>query len=480
MTPAEHKCDIIKLAPFALSRDFKKIHLFVFKVTFANRSTFSPMPQEQKQKKKRVPITALTKQEICIKKRENMKLRDEDLAKEYGLDRSTITKILKQRDKWLAIDPNSNYAKQKTQKSPKFPQIEEALAQWLTVTISQGNAVSDGQLQEKALEFAQMYGLRNEFQASNGWISKFKNRHQVRSGDSSGAPDVSLQIPPQSVPITGTVLSPPEHSNYSSTVSLPPTSNYTTSQSITSTSNRTNGTNALIGSASSSPYIFGASTSNSMGPHYIPSRIYPVSTTIAPHIPLENAAFIFCDYQNDVIGMFQTSNTLNQFLTRSKQLFTAVHQAQQKKNISCFSVGLYFRPGYPEVSPNNRHFENLKSLGRLVDGTKGAEFIDGMVPRDNDIVIQKRRTDAFYNTDLQMILESRNIHHIILSGIATGDVILSTTRSAADRDMSITVVRDCCFDGSDMVQNVLMDEIFPKQGVMVVSFEEIVNGLRSI
>lgn len=460
--------------------DFKKKHLFVFKVTFANRSTFSPMPQEQKQKKKRVPITALTKQEICIKKRENMKLRDEDLAKEYGLDRSTITKILKQRDKWLAIDPNSNYAKQKTQKSPKFPQIEEALATWLTMTISQGNAVSDGQLQEKALEYAQMYGLRNEFQASNGWISKFKNRHQVRNGDSSGAPDVSLQITPQSVPITGTVLSPPEHSNFSSTVSLPPTSNYTTPQSITSTTNRTNGTNALIGSASNSPYIFGASTSNSMGPHYIPSRIYPVSTTIAPHIPLENAAFIFCDYQNDVIGMFQTSNTLNQFLTRSKQLFTAVHQAQQKKNISCFSVGLYFRPGYPEVSPNNRHFENLKSLGRLVDGTKGAEFIDGMVPRDNDIVIQKRRTDAFYNTDLQMILESRNIHHIILSGSATRDVILSTTRSAADRDMSITVVRDCCFDENDMVQNVLMDEIFPKQGVMVVSFEEIVNGLRSI
>ncbi|CAG8471690.1 5898_t:CDS:2 [Racocetra fulgida] len=239
------------------------------------------MPQEQKQKKKRVPITALTKQEICIKKRENMKLRDEDLAKEYGLDRSTITKILKQRDKWLAIDPNSNYAKQKTQKSPKFPQIEEALASWLAITSSQGNAVSDGQLQEKALEFAQI----------------------------SGAPDVSLQITPQSAPITGTVLSPPEHSNFSSTVSL-------------------------------------------------------------------------------------------------------------------------FRPGYPEVSPNNRHFENLKSLGRLVDGTKGAEFIDGMVPRDVN--------------------------------------------------MSITVVRDCCFDGSDLVQNVLMDEIFPKQGVMVVSFEEIVNGLRSI
>jgi hypothetical protein len=179
------------------------------------------MPQEQKQKKKRVPITALTKQQICLKKRENLKLRDEDLAKEYGLDRSTITKILKQRDKWLAIDPNSNYAKQKTQKSPKFPQIEEALSQWLTINISNGGSISDAQLQEKALELAQTYGIRNEFQASNGWISKFKNRHQFRSGESQGTSEVALQVNPQSASISGTAyISPSEHSNFNNAVSL--------------------------------------------------------------------------------------------------------------------------------------------------------------------------------------------------------------------------------------------------------------------
>src|SRR6185369_274243 len=131
--------------------------------------------------------------EICIKKRENGKLRDEDLAREYGLDRSTITKILKQRERWLSIDPTSNHAKQKTQKSPKFPQIESALADWLTMAVSNGEAVSDAQLQTKALEFAQMYGIRNEFQASNGWISKFKTRHPFRPGEPIAAPEISLQ-----------------------------------------------------------------------------------------------------------------------------------------------------------------------------------------------------------------------------------------------------------------------------------------------
>jgi nicotinamidase-related amidase len=77
-----------------------------------------------------------------------------------------------------------------------------------------------------------------------------------------------------------------------------------------------------------------------------------------------------------------------------------------------------------------------------------------------------------------MILQLRNIRHIILSGIATGDVILSTCRSAADRDLSVTVVRECCFDGNEMVQSVLMSELFPHQGVTVTSLEDIVNGLR--
>lgn len=78
-----------------------------------------------------------------------------------------------------------------------------------------------------------------------------------------------------------------------------------------------------------------------------------------------------------------------------------------------------------------------------------------------------------------MILESLNIKHIILAGISTADVILSTSLSAADRDLCVTVVRECCFEGNDLVHNVLMDEIFPKQGVIVAPFQDIIDTLRS-
>ncbi|CAG8554063.1 4641_t:CDS:2 [Paraglomus brasilianum] len=430
------------------------------------------MPQEPKAKKKRVPITALTKQEICLKKRDNGKLRDEDLAREYGLDRSTITKILKQRERWLSIDPTSNHARQKTQKSPKFPQIESALADWLTMAVSNGEAVSDAQLQQKALEFAQMYGLRNEFQASNGWISKFKTRHHQprNNSDTTTTNEVSLSVSqPQTVPGTS-VLSSSEHQPY---INLTPTTSYTTPQS-----SRTNGATTIsMGPPSGSPLIhYPGTTSNTLGNPFTPSRMFTLDAM--SHFSLDNTAFVFCDYQNDVIAMYQNNASLNQCLTKSRNLFRSVHQHRQKKNLAIISVGVCFRQGYPEVSPHNAHFLMWKQFGRLVEGTKGAEFIDGLVPHEGDIVIKKRRIDAFYNTELKMVLESRNIRQVVLAGIDTGGVVLATMQSAADRDFKVVVVRDCCFDASESVQNTLMEEVLPKYGVMVVNLETIMAMLR--
>ena len=77
-----------------------------------------------------------------------------------------------------------------------------------------------------------------------------------------------------------------------------------------------------------------------------------------------------------------------------------------------------------------------------------------------------------------MVLESRNIRQVVLSGIDTGGVVLATMQSAADRDFKVVVVRDCCFDASESVQNTLMEEVLPKYGVMVVNLETIMAMLR--
>jgi nicotinamidase-related amidase len=77
-----------------------------------------------------------------------------------------------------------------------------------------------------------------------------------------------------------------------------------------------------------------------------------------------------------------------------------------------------------------------------------------------------------------MVLDSRNIRQIVIAGIDTGGVILSTVQSAVDRDYKIVVVRDCCFDGNELVQNMLMEEVLPKYGAAVTSMEAIMAMLR--
>lgn len=89
-----------------------------------------PEDKEKNNSKKRTRLTAIQKKEIHDKKKANSNLRDEEIAAEFGCDRSTVSKILKQ-EQWSEIkevSPNSNALKMV---GPKFPRIEKALQMWI-------------------------------------------------------------------------------------------------------------------------------------------------------------------------------------------------------------------------------------------------------------------------------------------------------------------------------------------------------------
>ena len=52
---------------------------------------------------------------------------------------------------------------------------------------------------------------------------------------------------------------------------------------------------------------------------------------------------------------------------------------------------------------------------------------------------------------------------MVLTGIATSGVVLSTLREAADKDYKLTVLADCCADGDDEIHRVLTTKVFPRQ-----------------
>jgi nicotinamidase-related amidase len=131
-----------------------------------------------------------------------------------------------------------------------------------------------------------------------------------------------------------------------------------------------------------------------------------------------------------------------------------------------------FREGYPEVSASNQLFTALPGMGLDFQLSNPAtDFHPTVAPQDGDHVILKRRVSSFVGSDLEVLLRSLGINHLVLTGVATSGVVLSTLRAAADLDYQITVLSDGCADGDPEVQNVLMTKVFPMQATVTTVAE---------
>jgi nicotinamidase-related amidase len=91
------------------------------------------------------------------------------------------------------------------------------------------------------------------------------------------------------------------------------------------------------------------------------------------------------------------------------------------------------------------------------------EIHPAIAPQPTDIVVTKRCVSAFSGSDLEVVLRAQDISHLVLCGIATSGVVLSTLREAADKDYQLTVLADCCVDGDEEVQRALLSKVFPRQ-----------------
>jgi len=94
-----------------------------------------------------------------------------------------------------------------------------------------------------------------------------------------------------------------------------------------------------------------------------------------------------------------------------------------------------------------------------------------IAPKEGEMTVTKRRVSAFTGSDLEVVLRALSIQHLVLTGIATSGVVLSTTREAADKDYKITILSDCCADGDEEVHRVLTTKVFPRQAE-VITLEE--------
>jgi nicotinamidase-related amidase len=150
--------------------------------------------------------------------------------------------------------------------------------------------------------------------------------------------------------------------------------------------------------------------------------------------------------------------------------------AARGASVRVIYVVVGFRDDYAEVSPNNRSFAAIAQTRGFAGSDGSREIHPGVAPRPGDIVVTKKRVSAFAGSDLDMVLRAQQIDHLVLSGISTSGVVLSTIRQAADLDFRITVLSDGCADGDAEVHRVLMDKVFSRQAD-VVTIDEWITGI---
>ena len=175
-------------------------------------------------------------------------------------------------------------------------------------------------------------------------------------------------------------------------------------------------------------------------------------------------ALLVMDMQVGIVNRFVQADD---FLTRTNSAITAARDA----SIPVIYVIVGFRPGYPEVSPRNKSFSTIKQRSSSSAPMFRMEIHPAIGPLPTDIVVTKRRVSAFSGSDLEVVLRAQDISHLVLCGIATSGVVLSTLREAADKDYQLTVLADCCVDGDEEVQLVLLSKVFPRQADVVQASE---------
>lgn len=186
-------------------------------------------------------------------------------------------------------------------------------------------------------------------------------------------------------------------------------------------------------------------------------------TNALPQLDPSSTALLLMDFQHAMVGAIGDA-AAGPVVANA---VAALEWARTNKiHVAHLRVG--FEPTEAAGIPHtNKFFAPLRGAGAMLHGSPEGEFVDSVKPADHERVLSKTRIGAFSTTSLGPWLAAGNVETVILAGITTSGVVLSTVREAADKDLRVVVLRDAAADPDPLVHDVLVERVFPASADVV-------------
>jgi nicotinamidase-related amidase len=180
----------------------------------------------------------------------------------------------------------------------------------------------------------------------------------------------------------------------------------------------------------------------------------------------QSTALLVMDYQQAIVGMIEDSDAL---VARAAEAIDLVRRHGGHIGYVRVAFTAADLQGIPPTSSMGARI--AAGPQAFMDDSPTTQIDARVAPRDDDIIVRKTRVGAFSTTDLAQQLAARGIDTLILAGISTSGVVLSTVRDASDRDYRLFVLADATADRDPAVHACLMEKVFPRQAHVITVAE---------